>query len=854
MRLPSARQGPSCRCSWGERGWGVLSPCCTPKLPSSLTLPLSLHPPSEPTPIPAWSPLLHPEPCICDPTLRSASLAVSQTPQPCPCHSPPSALDCPGSQRPCSNHSTPLLLPSRTSCLRGGCWWGPWPGLFSHPQEPLQEWGEELEDGAIYSVTLQRVRAEAVANGGPCLLAGAGAPCPFIQYRTCKLRRLRAGTLPRLVRGLVSAEAESDPAYVPSFLATYRAFATPGRVLELLLPLGPHRAVLQVLELWLCDHSEDFWEPPQHPSLCQLHSYIHQVAPGSEGCVQADGLLKSFQEKAGGEQAEPEGCDSPGLPALGVEAGAEGCGEPPELLSFSAEEVAEQLTLMDVPPLPQELFVQVQPFHCLGCVWSQRDRKGGRGAAPSVRATVAQFNAVAGCVVSSVLHDVQLRAPQRARLLEKWVAIAQHCCVLRNFSSLRAVLSALQSSPIHRLKRTWAAVSRDATGTFRKLSQMSDERDHLSCREILLQGDAAQGVSNEAASPRCPRRPSPPEKLPARPPGTVPYLGTFLTDLVMLDTALPDFLEGGLINFEKRRKEAEVLLRIRRLQASCGGYALRPNAPLLAAFQRQGRLSEEHSYRISQLIEPPADSCPSSPRVRRSLSKRFSSLLLGAEAVSPRLPSPKGDLSPLGTSNSCEAEERPSTPCSPDAVRSLCKSLLELPLSTCPPEEQPAGLAPRPRSPLSRQQGADSRIVRVSLENAQANLYRSILLTSQDKTSAVVQRALQKHGLEGAPPAEFQLLQLLGGSRELLIPDGANAFYAMNPAANFDFVLRRRGPPTPSSPRPPRPSPSHRAPLPPDHPSPADPPLPLPTATPSPAVHFTLWGPTPHPSPLGPPS
>ncbi|KAG6920434.1 ral guanine nucleotide dissociation stimulator like 3, partial [Chelydra serpentina] len=153
----------------------------------------------------------------------------------------------------------------------------------------------------------------------------------------------------------------------------------------------------------------------------------------------------------------PAGCETPGAGplVLGGEGGPEGCGEPPDLLSFSAEEVAEQLTLMDI-----ELFVQVQPFHCLGCVWSQRDRRAGEGAAPSVRATVAQFNAVTGCVVASVLGDVQLRALQRARLLEKWVTIAQHCYFLRNFSSLRAVISALQSSPVHRLKRTWAAVGR----------------------------------------------------------------------------------------------------------------------------------------------------------------------------------------------------------------------------------------------------------------------------------------------------------------------------------------------------------------------------------------------------------
>lgn len=69
--------------------------------------------------------------------------------------------------------------------------------------------------------------------------------------------------------------------------------------------------------------------------------------------------------------------------------------------------------------------------------------------------------------------------------------------------------------------------------------------------------------------------------------GTIPYLGTFLTDLVMMDTAMKDYTEvscftsvfkvcfiptpcrlfltqlllfsqGGLINFEKRRKVKEV--------------------------------------------------------------------------------------------------------------------------------------------------------------------------------------------------------------------------------------------------------------------------------------------------------
>lgn len=76
------------------------------------------------------------------------------------------------------------------------------------------------------------------------------------------------------------------------------------------------------------------------------------------------------------------------------------------------------------------------PYQCLGCVWSQRDKKDNMS--PTIRATVAQFNAVTNQVIMSLLRQpadaasgptAPRQAPttpaQRARIIEKWIRVAQ---------------------------------------------------------------------------------------------------------------------------------------------------------------------------------------------------------------------------------------------------------------------------------------------------------------------------------------------------------------------------------------------------------------------------------------------
>ncbi|XP_058393357.1 ral guanine nucleotide dissociation stimulator-like isoform X1 [Diceros bicornis minor] len=127
----------------------------------------------------------------------------------------------------------------------------------------------------------------------------------------------------------------------------------------------------------------------------------------------------------------------------------------PNLTAFPPKLVAEQLTVMDV-----ELFRKVVPSQCLGSTWGKRNKPSNEHLAPTVQATVDHFRRVVSLVVTTCLGDPSMTAQDRARVVEHWIQVAQECEILKNFSSLRAVISGLQKTSISHLKNTWADVSR----------------------------------------------------------------------------------------------------------------------------------------------------------------------------------------------------------------------------------------------------------------------------------------------------------------------------------------------------------------------------------------------------------
>jgi len=104
-----------------------------------------------------------------------------------------------------------------------------------------------------------------------------------------------------------------------------------------------------------------------------------------------------------------------------------------------------------------------------------------------------------------------------------------------------AIVSALQSTGIFRLKQTWAGLSTTVRNTFEDLKQLvAREGNFRELRKSLKQST----------------------------PPRVPYIGVYLTDLTFIEDGNSNYLESGLINFSKRRRLARVLKDIQQHQVS----------------------------------------------------------------------------------------------------------------------------------------------------------------------------------------------------------------------------------------------------------------------------------------------
>ncbi|KAG8743328.1 hypothetical protein FRC10_012207 [Ceratobasidium sp. 414] len=254
------------------------------------------------------------------------------------------------------------------------------------------------------------------------------------------------------------------------------------------------------------------------------------------------------------------------------------------IVDFDTLELARQFTIME-----SKLFCKILPEEILDV--GLPTNAGGRGN--SIRAMSTLSTAITGWVTEMILDEQDTK--KRTGLLKFFIKISDYCHDLNNFSTLRSILAALDSSTISRLNKTWAGLSAKSKVKLENLRKLTDHtRNHHEYRTRL------RSVHGNA----------------------VPFLGLYLTDVTFCregnsDKRISPYDNSRtLLNFDKYRRLAAIADDVKRFQLSYNLIEI-PEVQKYLEFSFENAKKSGNDlhdlYRRSLLVEPrqPADNLES---------------------------------------------------------------------------------------------------------------------------------------------------------------------------------------------------------------------------------------------------
>eukprot|EP01117_Protostelium_nocturnum_P009485 TRINITY_DN3381_c0_g1_i5.p1 TRINITY_DN3381_c0_g1~~TRINITY_DN3381_c0_g1_i5.p1 ORF type:complete len:903 (-),score=300.11 TRINITY_DN3381_c0_g1_i5:54-2762(-) len=154
-------------------------------------------------------------------------------------------------------------------------------------------------------------------------------------------------------------------------------------------------------------------------------------------------------------------------------------------------EIARQMALIEFA-----MFRKISPLECLNI--KEREKNS-----PNLTSVTARFNNVSAWVQTEILKGSDVKV--RAAALTRFIEIASCCISINNFNSAMEICAGLNSTPVYRLRKTWALLTPQTMSAFGSLQNLlGSERGYRAYR------DAVHTIQ----------------------PPIVPYLGVFLTDLI----------------------------------------------------------------------------------------------------------------------------------------------------------------------------------------------------------------------------------------------------------------------------------------------------------------------------------
>lgn len=271
-------------------------------------------------------------------------------------------------------------------------------------------------------------------------------------------KEIKCATLDKLIE-VVTKSGEYDSDLLYAFMLTYRSFCSPKELIEKLMlryqtlpsklnetwiktELIPMRLrITQMIKFWIEKYSYDFDQDviTKLTEFCSLmkktngESFSNTIEKALQKVsVSSSSIFKQPRSEKGPKILKPPK-------------------KTDNIFEWPIKEVARQLTLKEF-----NMFRKIQPKECLNQAWSKDNRKL---KAPNIQQMIHWFNSLSNLVCFKILESKNVK--ERAKNLSITIQLAYECSCLNNFNATFEILSALNHSSVHRLRQTWALLTKN---------------------------------------------------------------------------------------------------------------------------------------------------------------------------------------------------------------------------------------------------------------------------------------------------------------------------------------------------------------------------------------------------------
>ncbi|CAF3365156.1 unnamed protein product [Rotaria sp. Silwood1] len=667
-------------------------------------------------------------------------------------------------------------------------------------------------------------------------------------YSTIKVYQLKAGTLEKIVEYLTNDTGELDATHMHILFSTYRTFTNTRTLIDTIITR--YRTVLPAsldmtedvrqntlkslhiaITCFLNSYKEAFCEPPRYSTLSHFIKHI----PDKDLQQQGQTLLEELKDNEDTNQVNNDNNNYLKNNFLYNEKGFDYI-KPWNLLEMLSTIIAEQLTIIDA-----DLLKRVLPYECLttsksNCSRRTKSNKSNHKLS-TIDKTIEFFNAIVARVIATILKEQDEQ--QRALIIEKWIDVAYQCRKIKNFSSLTAILNGLLSGCIYRLNKAWSYVTSDYQSILEELKNVFGNcADRKQARSILDKECATKYLNVTTAinvtfgrkyRNKTTRDQQKPTML-----GTIPYLGFYFYDLTYIDSAYPNTIviendnssssSKKLINFEKHRKEFEVLAQIKLFQSAANAYiTLHPLPRFKAWFDNVRIYNDAESWELSYQIEPKeiTDNCQGleqlvqhfgSPALKSPTSEQFPfEVSLESQIISNNNNEPMTtsglslQSSPSSTSldkmsiisnNSLTQQyfEKKQSRINKNSHVNHSRSSSASSFLTSSNGSSSQGYISATASPKTNAENSTSStcdnetiIAKVHFAGKNDLLYKKVRIKNNERTTSVLKTILDKFGFDPSSYDQYCIEQQLP-DRKILILDHCNVFYALARSSDDEQV------------------------------------------------------------------